>query len=79
MAGSEIPGGQGRNLLVKFLQFHGAISLELTAGHSQKCPNIVSVQIPRGNLPVCPSIPEEFSTLSEEKRSHGSLSVDRFM
>jgi len=37
--------------------------LELTAGPSQRCPN--SIQIPSQNLPVCPSIPEEFSTLSD--------------
>ena len=51
-----------------FFQLHCAICSELTASHFQKCTNIVSVQIPPPNLPVCPSIPVEFSTL--KKRWH---------
>ena len=47
-----------------FFQFHGAICLELTAGHHQKCSNIVSVQFPPQNRPVCPNVPVESSTLS---------------
>ena len=30
---------------ITFFQFHGTICLELTAGHSKKCTNIISVQI----------------------------------
>ena len=44
----------------------------------QKCTNIVSVQNPPPNLPVCPSIPVEFSTLKKGGMSvYNLLNVDR--
>ena len=43
-----------------------AIFLVFTAGHSQKYPNMVSAQILPENLPVCPSIPVEYNTLSDK-------------
>ena len=38
-------------------QFHGTISL--SAGHSKKCTNTVSIQIAAKNLLVCPGLPVE--------------------
>ena len=42
-----------------FFQFHGIISLELSASHSKKCTNTVSIQIAAKNLLVCPGLPVE--------------------
>ena len=55
----EIPKQNLKSFGETFFQVHGTICLGLAAGHAQKRPNIVSVQIPPESLSVCPSFPVE--------------------
>ena len=50
-----------------FFQFHGTLSLELTASHSKKCTSIVPVPISPKNLLVSLGFPAESSSLSEKR------------
>ena len=45
----------------------GDIDVELAAGHSKKCTNVIPVQISPKKLLVCPGFPVESGTLSEKR------------